>query len=117
PHANLAPSIVVVPGVVEEIDAGVNRRPDNAKALRLREGRPAEVEPTAADRGHPLARAAERPHRNADADSVLGHGGCHLPRWGKSCTPHALVPLSATLLWMFPQCAGFGSFRMGTLKP
>src|SRR5947208_8188789 len=117
PHADLAPPIVVVPGVVEEIDACVNRRPDDAKALRLREVRRAEVEPAEADRGHPLARAAERPHGNADADSVLWHGGCHLPRWRKSCTPHALVPLSATLLWMFPQFAGFGSFRMGTLKP
>src|SRR5439155_10275254 len=117
PHPDLALSIVVVPGVVEEIDACVDRGSDDAKALRLREVRRAEVEPAEADRGHPLARAAERPHGNADADSVLWHGGCHLPRWRKSRAPHALVPLSATILWMFPQFAGFGSFRMGTLKP
>src|SRR5207253_6348144 len=43
PHADLASPIVVVPGVVEEIDARVNRRPDDAKALRLREVRGAEV--------------------------------------------------------------------------
>src|SRR5438552_6939041 len=117
PHPDLALSIVVVPGVVEEIDACVDRGSDDAKALRLREVRRAEVEPAEADRGHPLAGAAERPRGNADTDSVLGHGGYHLPRWRKSCTPHALVPLSATILWMFPQLAGFCSFRMGTLQP
>src|SRR5438552_1823912 len=37
PHADLAPPLVVVPGVVEEIDARVDRGSDDAKALRLRE--------------------------------------------------------------------------------
>src|SRR5712691_7816594 len=101
PHPDLAPPVVVVPGVVEEIDAGVDCGTNDTNALRLRELRLAEVEPAEADRGDSLPRAAERPHGNA-GDPVRGRGWHGLPHGGNRSASHVAAPPSATIAWMFP---------------
>src|SRR5204862_6057604 len=74
-HLDLAPPLIVVPGVVEEIDARIDRGADDADALRLREVRLAKVGPAEADRGDPLACAAEAAHRDRGRRLVRADGG------------------------------------------
>src|SRR2546422_9713364 len=81
-HADLAPPVVVVPGVVEEIDARVDRGAQDANALRFPEVWLAEVEPAEADRGDALSGAAERAHGDAAGDRILRNRGRGLPQSG-----------------------------------
>src|SRR5438046_9868616 len=74
-HLDLAPPLIVVPGVVEEIDARVDRGADDADAPRLREVRLSKVEPAEADRGDPLACAAEAAHRDHGVGLARAYGG------------------------------------------
>src|SRR5882762_8002060 len=62
-HANLALPIVIVPAVVEEVDAGIERRADDANALLLI-GLHADVVAAEAHNGNFLAGTAERATRN-----------------------------------------------------
>src|SRR5947199_1149566 len=101
PHADLALPLIVVPGVVEEIDARVDRGADDADALRLREVRLAKVEPAEADRGDSLACAAEAAHRDRGLSLARVYGGsdgsCRRSRY----LSHSLTP-SADVPWTFP---------------
>src|SRR5439155_14302202 len=100
-HPNLAPPLIVVPGVVEEIDARVDRAADDADALRLREVRLANVEPAEPDRGDPLACAAEAAHWDPGLSLARSYGGsdgsCRQSRY----RAHSLT-LSAGVPWTFP---------------
>src|SRR5437773_242645 len=100
-HPDLAPPLIVVPGVVEEIDARVDRGSDDADALRVREVRLAEVEPAEADRGDSLAGAAEAAHRDRGLSLARAYGGsdgsCRRSRY----LAHSLTP-SADVPWTFP---------------
>src|SRR2546421_9515744 len=100
-HSDLAPPLIVVPGVVDEVDARIDRGADDADALRLREVRLAEVEPAEADRGDPLARAAEAAHRDRGLGLARAYGGsdgsCRRSRY----LAHSLTP-SADVPWTFP---------------
>src|SRR5262249_33274976 len=59
-HAQLAAAVVVVPAVVHEGDAVIDRMPDDADALGLI-GRPTDVVAAETDERDLLARRAERP--------------------------------------------------------
>src|SRR5437773_6400028 len=96
-HSDLAPPLIVVPRVVEEIDARVDRGADDADALRLREVRLAQVEPAEADRGDPLACAAEAAHRDRGLSLARVYGGsdgsCRQSGYlAPSLTPSADIP-------------------------
>src|SRR5438034_2558466 len=112
-HLDLAPPLIVVPGVVEEIDARIDRGADDADALRLREVRLAKVEPAEADRGDPLACAAEAAHRDRGLRLARAYGGsdgsCRQSGYlAPSLTPSADVP------WTFPPAI---HRRHGTARP
>src|SRR5437762_11990284 len=74
-HSDLAPPLIVVPGVVEEIDARVDRGADDAEALRLREVRLSKVEHADADRGEFIAWSSEAAHRVRGHSLALDYGG------------------------------------------
>src|SRR5438876_1261600 len=99
--ADLAPPLIVVPGVVEEIDARVDRGADDADALRLREVRLAKVEPAEADRGDSLASAAEAAHRDRGLRLARAYGGSEGSCSRRRYLAHSLTP-SADVPWTFP---------------
>src|SRR5216117_692477 len=99
-HLDLAPPLIVVPGVVEEIDARIDRGADDADALRLREVRLAKVEPAEADRGDPLARAAEAAHRDRGLGLAWAFGGSDGSYRRSRYLAHSLTP-SADVPWTF----------------
>src|SRR5438094_2638358 len=100
-HSDLTPALIVVPGVVEEVDARVDRGADDADAPRLREVRLSKVEPAEADRGDPLACAAEAAHRDHGLGLARAYGGsdgsCRRSRY----LAHSLTP-STDVPWTFP---------------
>src|SRR5256886_6779000 len=100
-HSDLAPPLIVVPGVVEEVDARIDRGADDADALRLREVRLAEVEPAEADRGDPLACAAEAAHRDRGLSLARAYGGSDGSCLRGRYVAHSLTP-SADVPWTFP---------------
>ena len=77
-HPLLALAVVVIPGVVEEIEAAVERRADDLKALLL--GDPPDVSAADADEGDLLPRAPEGavrhplPHLGGPGESAGAHG-------------------------------------------
>jgi len=81
-HADLARAVVVVPGVVHERDAAIDRVTNDAKAERLVDGRYSEVPASETDRGDPFARVSEQAVRDR-VSGVLKHralpGGCYFP--------------------------------------
>src|SRR5216117_181684 len=103
-HSDLAPPLIVVPGVVEEIDARVDRGADDADALRLREVRLAKVEPAEADRGDSLACAAEAAHRDRGLSLARAYGGSDGSYRRSRYLAHSLTP-SADVPWTFPPAA------------
>src|SRR5437773_2990378 len=100
-HSDLAPPLIVVPGVVEEIDARVDRGADDADALRLREVRLSKVEPAEADRGDSLACAAEAAHRDRGLSLARAYGGSDGSYRRSRYLAHSLTP-SADVPWTFP---------------
>src|SRR5947207_14423708 len=98
-HLDLARPLIVVPGVVEEIDARVDRGADDADALRLRELRLAQVEPSEADRGDSLACAAEAAHRDRGLSLARAYGGSDCSGRRSRHLAHSLTP-SADVTWI-----------------
>src|SRR6266550_316929 len=100
-HPDLATPLIVVPGVVEEVDARVDRGPNDANALGLRKVWLAEVEPAEADRRDSLASAAEAAHRDRGLSLARAYGGsdgsCRRSRY----LAHSLTP-STDVPWTFP---------------
>ncbi len=60
PHANLARAVVVVPAVVHEVDATVDRRANDPETQRLVDVFQGQVPATKADRGHVCSCPAQR---------------------------------------------------------
>src|SRR6267378_4467457 len=58
-HSDLARAAVVVPGVVHEVDATIDRAPNDSKAELLVYGRQAEVPAPESDRGHSFSGASK----------------------------------------------------------
>src|SRR5262245_8098039 len=80
-HAQLAAPVVVVPAVVHEGDAAIDRVPDDADSLDL-VGRAADMVTAEADERHLLARSAERSIQHValldggrDSEPLRGAGG------------------------------------------
>ena len=79
-HAHLALAVVVVPAVVEEIDAAVERRLDQLDGQRCIDRRLADVGAAEADRRDLLAGAAEWPVEHV-ATSLAGIGQLRQIAW------------------------------------
>ena len=70
-HADFALAAVIVPAVVEEVDAVIERAPDDTDAFLL-VGLHPEVISAKTDHGHLLARAAEGAHGNGSSFRGVG---------------------------------------------